>query len=145
MRRFGGVNWLWIVFAAMALIVGASLLTSTDSASLAAKRFMKALGEGDTETLTALSAFTPPRPREEVKRDWEKSTRLSKGYLFLYNVKSESSPAPDRATVKLEVVRNGLSKGAYEENFALAMVKVEGKWKVDVRSISREMYPALPR
>ena len=35
--------------------------------------------------------------------------------------------------------------GAYEELYELPMVKVGDDWKVDVRGISREFYPGLPR
>ena len=67
-----------------------------------------------------------------------------KHYLFVYKVMGEQIQSDTQASVRLQVVRN-LSSGAYEENFALPMEKHDGKWKVAVNELSREMYPGLPR
>lgn len=67
-------------------------------------------------------------------------------YRFKYRVAEAKEFANNTATVKVKVNRNVGDGGFdYEENYELPMEKEDGKWKVHVQAVSREMFPFLPR
>src|SRR5690606_33095157 len=120
------------------------LFSTGESASTVGVKFMEALADGDADRLTQLSVH-PDMSAEELKEEWEYTTQVAgKHYLFKYAVLGEQMQSDDLATVRIQVVRN-YSPGAYEENFGLPMEKHDGKWKVVVNELSRQMYPGLPR
>lgn len=131
------------------LLVVASIIaiiaTAGESPTTAAAIFMSAMSKGDIKTLTERSYFNPHREPAEVEKDWKKTINLGKYYAFIWKVDSDARPTPDRATVKMTVMRDVNKGNSYEEQFSLDMIKVNGKWLVDVRSISRQLYPGLPR
>ncbi len=145
MRTSGRVNWILILIGALLLTVVGIVATSGESPSVVATKFMVALGKGDTETLTNLSYFNPKISKDEVKKKWERTVLIGKHYRYLWKVNSDVRPTPDRATVRMTLMRNLDSGSAYDENFSLDLLRENGQWLVDVRSISRDMYPALPR
>lgn len=143
--RVRRVNW---IIVALLLVVGAILiviLTSGESPSTAAVSFMRALGKGDVKALADRSYFNPERSRDDIEKDWQKTIDLGKYYRFIWRVDSDTRPTPDRATVKMTVMRDVDKGSAYDEPFSLDLIRQNGKWLVDVRSISRQLYPFLPR
>lgn len=145
MRQSGRGNWIVISLVVVAAVIFSVFLFSGESPSVASERFMEALAKGDAEALTDMSYFSPERPRDKVLSDWKKTLEISKYYRFAWITKSSSSPAPGRASVKMEFTRDADKGSAYSEGFSLDLVQKNGKWLVDVKSLSRELYPALPR
>ena len=147
MKRSGKVHWLTVAGIASGIGIAALLIITPPGPSTAAAQFMEALAKGDTKALTELT-LPKGKSKEQVQQDWEFTTqKASKYYRFVYQLKDSSTPSPNLGSVKLDVVRNaGMPTSLnYEEHFELGLEKVDGKWLVDVQSISREMYPFLPR
>lgn len=145
MKQSGRVNWIVVTLLAIVLVLAALMVFSGESATSAAARFMTALSKGDVDGLADMSYFNPPRDRESVKKAWNRTLEIGKHYRFVWMIKSSKSPAPGRSSVTMEVTRDADKGTAYAENFSLDLIQQDGKWKVDTRSISRELYPALPR
>jgi hypothetical protein len=144
MRQAGRAHWTVVATAAVAALVAALVASSRESPQTAADRFLTALAKADAETLADLSYFDPPRQRDAVLGAWKDTLRRAEYFRFMWRIQGTTMLPGDRATVVLEFVRDAGTRFAYEENFSLDMVQHEGKWKVDVKAISREMYPALP-
>jgi len=145
MKRNGRANLLLILAAVGIVAILGLLLFSKGTPSQAASEFLVALAKGDVKKLTDLSFMDGDTP-EEIEKKWTYTTQVvGPHYRFVWKMVGESVVDPQTASVRLQFVRNALSPSAYEENFALPMVNKDGKWKVDVRAISREMYPGLPR
>jgi hypothetical protein len=147
--RAGRVHWftLLIVGLAAVFVVGALLLTlfSGGTPTGSGAKFMNALANGDAEQLTELSHIDG-RSEDQIRKGWEYAVKVAgPHYRFRWQVVSESKPSDDEAMVLLKVWRNAVRVDSYDERFQLPMLRIDGKWKVDVRGISREMYPGLPR
>jgi hypothetical protein len=145
MKVRGRVNWIVLAVLVLAALIVTLALFGGEAPTTAANRFLLALGKGDVKTLADMSYFSPERPRQQVEADWRKTLTYARHFVFAWRVKSDRRPTPDRAIVALSFVKDAHKSGSYEENFILDMVKVGGKWKVDVQAINREMFPALPR
>lgn len=145
MRASGRVNWMIVVLSAIALAILGLLAFSGDSPNSVAGKFMKALGQGDVKTLADLSYYSPEQDRSQTEAEWSKTVKLGKHYVFAWRIVGDTRPAPDRSLVRIAVTKDVSAESSYEENFSLSMFKVGGKWLVDVRAMSRDMYPALPR
>jgi hypothetical protein len=134
-----------LALAGSALLALALLALSADSPRTAANRFLTALARGEAEELTNLSYFEPPRDAATVRGLWAKTLDRGAYFRFVWRIRGTTELPNDRATVAIQYVRDAGTRFAYEENFSLDMVRDQGRWKVDVLSLSREMYPALPR
>jgi hypothetical protein len=145
MRRQGRVNIVLLGAIAIAALLAFVLLFSRESVTAAGSRFMSALAKGDIDTLTDMTYLADESP-EEIRRQWEFSAGdVSKHYMFAWKVLWGREADDNTASVRVEVMRNANSAASYGEPFELPLIKVDGKWKVDVANISRDMYPALPR
>lgn len=145
MLRSGRANWIVVVLGALFATILFLLFGLGESPLVAANRFLIALAKQDLETVSEMSFYSPERPQEQVRADWEKTLGYIKHFRFTWQLTNYVTPAPDRATVRLKFVKDAHLPGAYDENFGFDLVKVKGKWQVDVGSLSREMLPALPR
>ncbi len=105
---------------------------------------MSALAKQDVDELADCS-FVGTKSKEEVKEAWKRTFSYSKHFAFEWSSVAASQPDPNNGMVRLQVKGNANLPSSYEERFDLALRKVDGNWKVDVRAISREMYPFLPR
>ena len=144
MSRLLRIHWMVYVGVIGALAVAFLLMFSKAGPEMVATRFMSALIEGNSDKLTELSYYQGGT-KEELRDKWEFSTKVAgRYYVFAWNIKFSKQADDHTAGVAMEVIRNAQSPSSYPENFQLPLVKHEGKWLVDVRSISREMYPALP-
>lgn len=133
---------LGVVVAVIALVV--LLFMGQKSPQETGSRFMDALARGDVDGLVQTS-FVPGKSSEELRKDWEFTTKtVAKYYRFRWKITSSNVVNDESATVRLAVERN-YGPGSYEENYGLPLLKVNGEWKVDASGISREMYPGLPR
>ncbi len=143
MRRAGRVSPLLLVAILGVVAVAILLLYGKEGPAAAGSRFMDALARGDVDALTKAS-IGEGKTQEELRKDWEFTTRVSKHYLFHWNIVSANVVDDETANVRVQVMRN-FSPSSYEENYGLPLRKVDGEWKVVATGISREMYPGLPR
>lgn len=144
MKRSGRTSIVIIITVALVAAVVGLFLLAGESPTGVAGQFLTALGKGDTKTLAKLS-YMDGLSEAEIEKRWQETHELSKYWAFAFKVRDANEQDPDNATVRLDWVKNAASGSAYEEKYELPMVKKDGKWKIDVRGISREMYPALPR
>ena len=141
----GRINIVGLGVAACAGALVIVFLSSQESLTTVASRFMSALSTGDVNTLTE-NSFLGSQSKEDIRKQWDYAVNgVSKYYRFTWRVTGSLKQSEDTGAVRLSVAKNADGAGAYEENFALPLIKREGKWLVDVRNISRDMYPALPR
>lgn len=132
------------VFTALGLVLIFGLLAfSKQSPATVGSQFMSALAEGNVDKLTDLT-YMPGSEKNEIREKWEYATKVAgKHYIFNWQIKGDSQSDERTASVRVEVDKN---MQGYGDAYGLDIRKDEdGKWKVDVRSISREMYPGLPR
>lgn len=106
MKRRGSVNWMVIVGLIGIVVIIGLMFMGGESATPVASRFMSALGTGDVATLTETS-YIPDKSKEEVRKDWETTTRLTKYVLFRYKFLGEDKIAEDQATIRMEVHKAG--------------------------------------
>ncbi len=146
MRQHGRVNLVALIGVSTVLLLGAALGSAflKESLSTTASKFMDALARGDAETLTDLT-YRGDFTREQILDQWKFSTQVAgKHYMFRWQILDEKQADEDQGTVQMFIWRN-YGPGSYEERYGLELRKEEGKWKVDVSGIARNMYPGLPR
>ncbi len=144
MKRAGRANWIAILGLIGAVILVAMLFLGSESPSAAANKFMSALARRDVNTLTRYT-YLGEAGKDEIQKKWEASTEIARYYRFSWQILGELQADEKTASVRMNVWRNVDSPSPYEDRYDLALIKVSGRWLVDVRGISREMYPALPR
>jgi hypothetical protein len=135
-----------VIFAVAVVVVGLLflVLASSGTSTAVADDFLVALAKGDAKTLADLGYMEGTTP-DQAQKMWEKTLARAKYYRFAWRVKNTVQASPTNASVQMDVVRNVDTPGSFPDAYELPMVKIDGKWKVDVRGISRQMYPALPR
>lgn len=144
MLRAGRTHWLVLV-AIVAAIGGVIVVfMPSNSAAKSANDFMRALATDDRAALTSLT-YWPDADSAELRKKWDHTMEASKYYRFAYKIVNEKQATETQVGVTAMVMRNVMTGSSYEEKFELPMVLDGGKWKVDVRGINREMFPALPR
>lgn len=145
MNRRGRISLLGIVGLLCALVVVSILFLGRESLTTVGNRFMAALGKGDLDTLTNMTFMGNASP-EEIRKQWDFTVNTAgRYYNFQYRIVSASQANERTGSVRMQVRRNSTGPSTYEENYQLPLVKVGDQWKVDVRGISRELYPALPQ
>lgn len=144
-HRAGRANWLVVGGLAGLVVVTVLFAFSGESPEVATVRFMNALAKGDVDTLTAMS-YTAGESKDAMKKEWEYAVKVAGPYYqFSYSIVSSVSPDSNSATVRMKVYRNINRGSSFEEKFELPLVKRDGQWKVDIRSLDRRLYPQLPR
>lgn len=145
MKRTGRVHWLYLVGIAGVILLAILLLTSGSSPSAAAGEFMRALAKGDVNKLTELT-YIKDKSSDQVRKEWDFAVNTAGPYYrFAYQLRDEHIQSDKQASVTMDFTRNFSAKGSYSEHYELPLVKQDGKWKVVVPSISREIFPDLPR
>lgn len=144
MHRAGRVNLILIGLAVVVVFVGILAFAGRSGPTPSANAFLTALVKGDVDKLTDLSYYQGDRGK--LKEQWDFAVhQAGKYYAFTWRVKDEKQSNDTNAAVQIDIVRNVRSGSSYPENSEIPMVKVDGAWKVDVRSLDRDIYPALPR
>ncbi len=144
-RTAGRISPLTLFGVAAIVLVGVGLFIAQESVATVGSKFMDALARGDVETLTEMS-YMADLPKEEIRKRWDFTiNKAAPHYRFTWSITSSDETADNTGNVRLKVMRNVGSGGGYDEKFELPLVKVDDEWKVDVRSISRDMFPGLPR
>jgi hypothetical protein len=145
MKQSGRASIITIACLAAALLVLALLAFSRESLSSIGGRFMTALQRGDVDTLTKMSYLGNESP-EQMRAQWDRSVnKAGKYYIFTYRIVASRPEDANTASVTMQVTRDAMNPSSYEEKFELPLVRVGDDWKVDVKALSRELYPALPR
>lgn len=143
MLRAGKVHIIPILAAAGIVLLAVLLFLARESPISAADRFLVALGRGDVDTLMELSYFAGDK--EDLRRQWEFATQeAGKYYRFRYKIRF-AREVGDTAAVSIEFERDAMSGASFPENRQIPMVRENGRWKVDVAAVTRDLYPALPR
>lgn len=143
MKRSGKTH-IVVILGILGIIVTIALVFfSGESPQTKASKFMTALATANADELAQYS-YDETRTEEELKVAWEQSLKDSKYYRFAWKPDAAVLTNDTLATVKLIVVRNPGAQ-SYDENFEIELRKFDGEWKVVVPSISRELYPWLPR
>jgi hypothetical protein len=144
MKQAGKAHWLTIAGILSIFVVAGLFFFAKDPVAKTANDFMVALAKGDVDTLTELSSFQGAS-KEELKEKWRFTVKeVAPHYMFAWKILSIARSDENTAAARLMVRRNA-DQGGFDENFQLPLVKENGEWKVDVRSISRAMYPGLPQ
>jgi hypothetical protein len=141
----GRVNLLFLALIGVIGLVAVIFFVRQDSMGGAGTRFLTALAKHDVNTLTELT-YLDKRDPEQVRKQWDFAVNeAAKHYRFLWVVDNSTQADADNGALQLRVWRNLDSPSTYDERFQLPMAKEDGKWKVVVSGISREMFPGLPR
>ena len=144
MLRSGKAHWLMVAGIVAVIAIGGVFISSGgESPQGRATVFMAALAAGDAKTAAASSKSEKIKDEDLLKK-WEKTLAYGKHYVFTYKITGMSMPNQDTAIVKMLVERNA-GNGSYGENFQLDLKRYDGKWKVRMDGLSRELYPFLPR
>ncbi len=144
MRRAGRFNPIVLIGLVSAIAIIVALFFAKDVPTSATNEFLVAMAKRDVKKVTELSAYEGSRA--ELEKQWDYCLNVaSLHYRWIYKIRSYRETAPGQAAVAIGFTKNAFDESSYEENFDIPMKKVDGKWKVDVRSMSREMFPALPR
>lgn len=144
MKRSGRVSIILVVAVAIVAAVVALFLMAGDSPSGVAGRFLTALAKGDTKTLAELS-YMEGLTTEQIEAKWKETHESSKYWVFAFAIKDAKDQDANNSTVTVTWLKDAIGTAPEEIEAELMMVKKDGQWKVDVRGMSRTMYPFLPQ
>lgn len=146
MKRAGKVSPL-VILGVIGFVGILAVVLFTRSGSSPAQRvneFFTALGKADMEGVLRSSTFGG-LPDDEVRPKWQQCFDRTKYYRFALQIKETSYSNPEEATVAVDMFQNAANPNLGSKRFQIPVVKIDGEWKVDVRSMTRQAYPALPR
>lgn len=144
MRQAGRVSIPLVIAIVFVVFVVGLLLVPSHSPTAAAGEFMIALAKGDTKKLAELS-YIQDRSPDELRKEWDETMAASKHFRFQWNIRNTSQASEDEASVIMDYTKNFGAGGDYSENTQLPMIRKNGKWMVDLRSLNRGVFPFLPR
>lgn len=141
MKQSGRASWIMIVALVSVLAVTGMFLFAGESPQTACNRFFEHLAKGNVEGLVKdgyIEGMTP----EEQKKKWDYAVNVAGPYFrFIWRIKNYVKANDTHAFVNLAITTQATD---YEETYRIPMVRVDGRWRVDVRGMSRGIYPALP-
>jgi len=145
MNRSGRVSLVGLFGLIVVIVAVGILFFGRESLTTVGGRFMGALAKGDVDTLTKMT-YLGNKSQEDIRKQWDFAcNKAAKYYNFRWKIVAAGQADEKSGSVRMQVVRSADNPSSYEENFQLPLIKVGDEWKVDVKGISREMYPALPR
>lgn len=147
MNRSAGrirINFI-VLFGVLGLAaIGIILLLSERSPESAAETFMVALAKHDVKTLAEMSYLEgASAPLENLWRDCVENK--AKNYVFMWNWEGFRREGADEAVGRITITEFKGPVSDDNETVELPLVKRDGKWKVDLASLSRKFFPCLPR
>lgn len=145
-KRAGRVSPL-VILGVVGMIGMIGVLVFTRGGTTPAQRvheFFAALDRGDINTILATSTFGDV-PEEELRKKWQQTIDRAEYYIFAMQIKDTSFATPDEATVAVDMYQNAANPNVASKRFQIPVNKVNGEWKVDAQSLTRAVYPALPR
>lgn len=146
MKRAGRVSPL-VILGVLGLIGMLGIVVFTRGGTTPAQRvyeFFAALDRGDVDTLVKTSVFGDATP-EEMRAKWAKTVERTENYIFIMQIKETNFATAEEATVAVEMFQNAGNPNVGSKRFQIPLVKTGGEWKVDAKSLTRSVYPALPR
>lgn len=143
-KRIKGRINLIIVFGLFGLLAIAGLLFfAKASPESAAIEFMDALARKDVDRLVQLSFLESSN--KPLKEQWDECVnKYAKHFNFVWEIENSIRNSGDRATVRVEYYKFQGPAAGLEGPFELPLVEKDGKWRVDLSSLSKEFFPALP-
>jgi len=145
-RSAGGLRFNPIITLGLLGVIAIPIILFLlgQSPEAAAKEFMAALAKGDVDKLTEMTYL--PEPESDIKSQWKHTFETSaRNYVFGWQFGSTEKDGSDRAVVRVTITefRGPETHGNDEAN--LPLIRKDGKWMVDMRSLSRSFFPGLPR
>lgn len=135
--RFSPV--LLFILAASFAVIAIIISRGTTPPDVAANRFFYAMATRNVDDLMKYGYY-PDADEAFIRRQWEYALTIAgRHYLFSWDMRGTVSETEDHAIVRVDFLRQWAEPGD------VSLVKVDGQWKVDVFSISRDLYPALPK
>ena len=120
------------------------MLMLGQSPQSAANEFMQALAKGDVDKLTEMSYL--PDPSRPLRDQWKDTFDLyAKDYIFGYEMGTSEKMGPNDAVIKVTIVEFRGPEMHENDTANLPLKRVDGKWKVALRDLSRTFFPGLPR
>lgn len=146
MKRPGKANLIVVlgILCAVLLLGAVFLLQGQDSPAGAVNRFLTAIGNADVDGILANSTFGG-EPDDVVRKKWEATLHRTEYFRFSWRIKRTVLPTDDEAVVGVEVFKNFGLPNVTQETVQVEVTKENGGWKVDAKSLSRDLFPALPR
>ena len=139
------LNLMWIGAAIAVALLAIFFFAGHNTPSATAEEFLEDLAHGDSAKLVDVT-YVKSGDKAALQKAYEFATQeAGKNYSFLWRIKDEREADANTASVQISVVRNPKRIGSYEENFEIPLIRQNGKWLVDVASISSLLYPALPK
>lgn len=138
----------------LVLVIGAYVFIAIwrqDTPEKAVNRFLIALAKKDIDTLMELS-YWEGSP-DDLRQQWDYCVNKgAKHYVFLWKLITTRRVSDDRAAVRVSILefRASRAQGAYgtevqPEGVEVPLVRIGGRWKVDLMSLTRRFFPFLPR
>lgn len=150
MRQSGKINLLTLAFVAIIGMIVASLFFAKEDPQAVGGQFMDALARHDADKLTELSYTGKTDPgaieaeKKRLRSDWDFCVNTAgKHFPFFWRITNSVTADDTHASVTVQVSKGGPQ--GYEEKYELPLIKEGGKWVVEAGSVSRTMFPALPR
>ena len=109
-----------------------------------ATKFMDALARSDLETLVEVS-YIPGTSEAQLREKWEKTLHIGRNFAFTWQILSQTQNSDTSAVAFMTILPDLNNPQAFELKIQLPMELVDGEWKVDLRRVPRDIYPALPR
>ena len=145
MKQAGRIHWLVIVACAALVAILALAFLAGPSAGSTAGDFLRALQAGNVDRLTELSNV-PKGEEAKLRKQWEFCIHAATPYYnFLWRSSFTKKITDEAEVVHIKLFKNADKPGSYDEDFEIPMVKVDGRWKVDIYRLTSKLYPALPR
>ena len=145
MKQLGRIHWMFLVGVAGVIGIGVVLFLGGSTPTMVAGDFMVALAKGDVDRLVE-TTYIGHDSKEHLRQEWKFATQVAgPHYRFTWSILDFVQQGPSTASVRIDLVRNVLGKGAYASRYDLPLELEDGKWKVKATAISREIYPGLPR
>jgi hypothetical protein len=143
-RERGRINPIIALGCLGVAVIVILMFMSSSSPEAAGERFMRALAAHDVRTLTEMSHLE--KPERPLAEQWDECVnKRAKNYMFVWVWEGFHTEGTDAAVGKLHLVEFPGPEPKDSETFELPLLLVDGNWKVDLASLSRKFFPALPR
>jgi hypothetical protein len=111
----------------------------------AGEEFMVALAKKDVRKLVEMSYL--PNPSAPLESQWEDCVNgKARNFMFMWVWEEGTSrPTNDEAVLRLHLIEfRGATQDA-TDTYELPLIKRDGRWKVDLRGLTRKFFPDLPK
>ncbi len=144
-QQSGRISIVMLASILSVIVVIGIVLFSKESVASVGGRFMDALQRHDVDQLTKLSMMSNLN-EEQIHKEWDHCVNVAgKYYIFAYHIEGANQATPTSGSVKVRMIKDADRPGSYDELIEIPVVKEKDDWKVDVRGLSHELFPGLPR